>query len=66
TILLDVPSDAAFKSFTALGLGFTPEHYRACPRSFYMIDAGFGALLCDKYGIRKHYKNSLIKIDLPQ
>lgn len=65
-ILLDLPSFVPFETFTAVGLGFTPENYRVCPRSFYLIDASFGSILCDKYKIRKHYKNSLVKIDVVQ
>lgn len=63
-LLLDIPAEAPFPSFTGLGLGFTPEHYRACQKSFYLVDAGFGAVLCDRYGVCKSYKSSLVKVDI--
>lgn len=63
-LLLDLPPKVPFASFTGLGLGFTPEHYNVCPKSFYLVDAGFGSVLCNKYKICKSYKSSLVKIDI--
>ena len=62
-LLLDIPKQMPF-AFTGLGLGFTPENYRTCPKFYYLIDAGFGNMLCDKYGICKQYKSSLMKVEI--
>lgn len=57
-LVLDIPQELPFL-FTGLGLGFKPENYRACPKFYYLVDVGFSPILCDKYGIPKHFKSSL-------
>lgn len=63
-LLLDIPSAVPFPTFVGIGLGFRPENYSVCQRYFYQIDAGFGAVLCNKHRICSKYKNSLVRVDI--
>jgi hypothetical protein len=63
-ILLDIPENPTFQSFTGLGLGFIPENRSMCTRSYYLIDVGFGSYLTKKYKLPQNLKNSLVKMDL--
>lgn len=66
TILLDIPETLPFSNFTGIGLGFVPENFKVCNRFFYLLDVGFGPVLCKKYKIPSKYKSSLVKVDLPK
>lgn len=64
TIILDIPRSLPFTNFTGVGLGFIPENSAVCTKPYYLLDVGFGSVLCQKYGIPSKYKNSLVKMDI--
>lgn len=63
-IVLDIPRSLPFTNFTGVGLGFVPENSATCTKPYYLLDVGFGLVLCQKYGIPSKYKNSLVKMDV--
>lgn len=64
-IVLDIPETLQFNNFIGLGLGFIPENYMKCNRFYYIVDVGFGFPLAKKYKLPQNFKNSLMKVDVP-
>lgn len=64
SIVMDLSDNITLPIYTCVGLGYAPEHSKSLVKYFYLVDVGFGQILCDKYNLYRKYKNSLIKVDM--